>query len=149
MTTKFKTVLFDLDGTIMDTNELIIQSFLHALKGIVPADFGREHIIPSMGLPLTDQMKQFSGIEEVTQLVAAYREVNLRLHDDYVSAFPYVQEVMARLHAEGIQIGIVTTKMRLTTSVVFISQACMNISCLVPSSLWKMSNIRSLIQSQF
>ena len=115
MTTKFKTVLFDLDGTIMDTNELIIQSFLHALKGIVPADFGREHIIPSMGLPLTDQMKLFSGIEEVTQLVAAYREVNLRLHDDYVSAFPYVQEVMARLHAEGIQIGIVTTKMRLTT----------------------------------
>ncbi|BBH23148.1 pyrophosphatase PpaX [Paenibacillus baekrokdamisoli] len=115
MTTKIRTVLFDLDGTIMDTNELIIQSFMHALKGIVPSDFGREHIIPSMGLPLTDQMQLFSGIEDVTELVAAYREINLRLHDDYVKAFPYVQEVMARLQAEGIQLGIVTTKMRLTT----------------------------------
>ncbi len=107
--------MFDLDGTIMDTNELIIQSFLDALKGIVPADFNREHIIPSMGLPLSAQLQLFSGREQVDDLVAAYREVNLRLHDDYVSAFPYVKEVLERLHAAGIKIGIVTTKIRLTT----------------------------------
>ena len=56
MPTKITTVLFDLDGTIIDTNELIIESFFHALKGVVPADFGREHIIPSMGQPLTLQL---------------------------------------------------------------------------------------------
>ncbi|MBP3967124.1 pyrophosphatase PpaX [Paenibacillus lignilyticus] len=110
-----KTMLFDLDGTIMDTNELIIQSFLHSLKGIVPPEFDREHIIPSMGQPLTMQMQLFSGREDVTDLVAAYREINLQMHDDYVSAFPQVAEVFARLHEAGIQIGIVTTKMRLTT----------------------------------
>lgn len=115
MTTKIQTVLFDLDGTIMDTNELIIQSFLHSLKGIVPPEFDREHIIPSMGQPLTKQMQQFSGREDVTDLVAAYREINLHMHDEYVTAFPYVLEVFAKLHAAGLQIGIVTTKMRLTT----------------------------------
>ncbi|SEP12111.1 pyrophosphatase PpaX [Paenibacillus sp. OV219] len=115
MTTTIKTMLFDLDGTIMDTNELIIQSFIHSLKGIVSPEFDREHIIPSMGQPLTKQMQLFSGREDVTDLVAAYREINLKMHDDYVTAFPYVREVFAKLHGAGIRIGIVTTKMRLTT----------------------------------
>ncbi|MEV5028942.1 pyrophosphatase PpaX [Paenibacillus sp. LPE1-1-1.1] len=115
MTDTIKTMLFDLDGTILDTNELIIRSFIESLQGVAPEGFGREHIIPSMGEPLTDQMKRFSGLEDVTDLVAAYREVNLRLHDNYVKSFDYVNEVIARLHEQGIQIGIVTTKMRLTT----------------------------------
>jgi pyrophosphatase PpaX len=115
MTSNIKTMLFDLDGTIIDTNELIIRSFIESLQGVAPEGFGREHIIPSMGQPLTDQMKLFSGLEDVTHLVAAYREVNLRLHDDYVKPFDYVIEVIERMHKQGIQIGVVTTKMRLTT----------------------------------
>jgi pyrophosphatase PpaX len=115
MTSNIKTMLFDLDGTIIDTNELIIRSFIESLQGVAPEGFGREHIIPSMGQPLTDQMKLFSGLEDVTHLVAAYREVNLRLHDDYVKPFDYVIEVIERMHKQGIHIGVVTTKMRLTT----------------------------------
>ncbi|NIK79953.1 pyrophosphatase PpaX [Paenibacillus castaneae] len=115
MTGKIKTMLFDLDGTIIDTNELIIRSFIESLEGIVPEGFDRDHIIPSMGEPLTDQMQRFSGLEDVTELVAAYREVNLRLHDEYVKSFDYVNEVIEKLHQHGIQIGVVTTKMRLTT----------------------------------
>lgn len=112
---QIRTMLFDLDGTILDTNELIIRSFLESLKGYVPDDFCREHIIPSMGLTLTDQMKLFSGLEDVEHLVKAYRDVNLRLHDDLVKTFDHVHEVLERLHQEGVQIGVVTTKMRLTT----------------------------------
>lgn len=115
MTSTIKTMLFDLDGTIIDTNELIIRSFIESLQGVTPEGFGREHIIPSMGEPLTDQMRRFSGREDVTDLVAAYREVNLRLHDEYVKAFDHVNDVIERLHGQGIQIGVVTTKMRLTT----------------------------------
>ncbi|RJE82823.1 pyrophosphatase PpaX [Paenibacillus sp. 1011MAR3C5] len=112
---QIRTMLFDLDGTILDTNELIIRSFLESLKGYVPEDFCRDHIIPSMGLTLADQMKLFSGLEDVEHLVKAYREVNLRLHDDLVRTFEYVNEVLENLHREGVQIGVVTTKMRLTT----------------------------------
>lgn len=115
MTGNIRTMLFDLDGTILDTNELIIRSFIEALKGVAEEGFGREHIIPSMGEPLTDQLKRFSGLEEVSHLVAAYREVNLRLHDELVKPFEYVVEVLRNLHDKGIQIGVVTTKMRLTT----------------------------------
>ncbi|GBG09091.1 pyrophosphatase PpaX [Paenibacillus agaridevorans] len=110
-----RTMLFDLDGTILDTNELIITSFLEALKGSVPEGFCRDHIIPSMGAPLVDQMRRFSGLEDVNHLVDAYREVNLRLHDDYVKPFEAVKEVLERLKANGVKLGVVTTKMRLTT----------------------------------
>ncbi|MFX3632466.1 MAG: pyrophosphatase PpaX [Candidatus Pristimantibacillus sp.] len=115
MTGNIRTMLFDLDGTIMDTNELIIRSFLESLEGFVPAEFSREHIIPNMGLTLSAQMKIFSGLEEVAHLEAAYRKVNLRLHDEFVKSFPHVNEVIKNLHEQGIRIGVVTTKMRLTT----------------------------------
>jgi len=115
MKTQIKTILFDLDGTILDTNELIIRSFMESLKGFVPESFGREHIIPSMGEPLADQMRRFSGLEDVSPLVAAYREVNFRIHDEYVKPFDYVREVIANMHEHGVQIGVVTTKIRLTT----------------------------------
>lgn len=111
----YDTVLFDLDGTILDTNELIIISFLHALKGVAEEGFSRDHIIPSMGAPLVDQMRRFSGLENVDHLIDAYREINLRLHDEYVKLFAHVDEVLAALHAEGVKLGVVTTKMRLTT----------------------------------
>ncbi|RUS45625.1 pyrophosphatase PpaX [Cohnella sp. AR92] len=115
MTAKITTVLFDLDGTIIDTNELIIESFLHALKGIVPEGFGREHIIPSMGMPLVTQLQQFSGREEVDDLARSYREYNLLRHDEMVTLFPGVKEVIPRLHAAGLKLGIVTTKMKPST----------------------------------
>jgi pyrophosphatase PpaX len=114
-TTKISTILFDLDGTILDTNELILQSFMHALRDIVPPGFGPEHIIPSMGQPLTAQLQLFSGLEDVAHLTSVYRTMNLQLHDELVKPFPYVVEVLAKLHASGIKLGVVTTKMRLTT----------------------------------
>ncbi len=113
--TPITTVLFDLDGTIIDTNELIIQSFLYALKGIVPPTFSREKIIPLMGQTLLAQMKQFSGREEVDELLVAYRDYSLRHHDDMVSLFPGVGEVIPLLKRHGMQLGVVTTKMRETT----------------------------------
>ncbi|MBN3524457.1 pyrophosphatase PpaX [Paenibacillus apiarius] len=110
-----QTVLFDLDGTIIDTNELIIQTFLHVLKDKTPSPFARESIIPSMGLPLEHQIRIFTGLEQVDDLVEAYREYNIARHDELVREFPHVTEVIETLHRHGIRLGVVTTKMRLTT----------------------------------
>jgi pyrophosphatase PpaX len=108
-------VLFDLDGTILDTNELIIRSFLHALRGVTPPEFGREQIIPHMGKPLKDQLRHFAGRDDIDDLYAAYREYNWREHDALVTAFPHVAEVLERLKAAGLKIGVVTTKLRVTS----------------------------------
>ncbi|NGZ77123.1 pyrophosphatase PpaX [Saccharibacillus alkalitolerans] len=112
MNSAIKTVLFDLDGTIIDTNELIIDSFMNAMSDI---PLTRETIIPHMGTTLENQLRVFSGLEDVRELEKAYRTYNLAHHDAMVKPFPYVQEVVRDLHAAGIRLGVVTTKIRPTT----------------------------------
>lgn len=109
-----RTVLFDLDGTIVNSNELILQSFLNVLKDIAP-DVTREFMIPHMGKTLDDQLRIFSGREHIDDLVPLYRKYNLENHDRLIEEFPHVREVISRLHSEGIRMGIVTTKIRQTT----------------------------------
>ncbi|SFM24470.1 pyrophosphatase PpaX [Paenibacillus sp. 1_12] len=109
------TLLFDLDGTIIDTNELIIQSFIHTFEGITEEPVTREHIIPNMGRPLIEQMKYFSGRENVEDLVLKYRTFNIEKHDKLVTEFSGVRETLGKLHAAGIKMGIVTSKVRITS----------------------------------
>ncbi|MBL0386951.1 pyrophosphatase PpaX [Tumebacillus sp. ITR2] len=107
-------VLYDLDGTLLDTNELIISSFEHALGTHTPGAYTREDILPHMGAPLYEQMENFApGRSE--ELVATYRRFNIEQHDTLVTAFPHVQDVLRELHEAGVKQAIVTSKMRLTT----------------------------------
>jgi pyrophosphatase PpaX len=110
------TILFDLDGTLLDTNELIIQSFLHALQVHELAPVLREDIIGQMGKPLREQIALFSKRTEVDDLVGTYREFNLRKHDEMVLIFPNVKETLASFHAQGLKLGVVTSKVRLTVA---------------------------------
>ena len=112
---KYKTILFDLDGTILNTNELIINSFLYTLEHFYPGQYQREHIIPHMGKPLFEQMVIFGDEEHAPAMVDYYREHNLRTHDEYVMEFPHVKEVLQKLKDEGATLGVVTTKMLNTT----------------------------------
>ncbi|CAM3703098.1 pyrophosphatase PpaX [Marinicrinis lubricantis] len=113
-----ETVLFDLDGTILDTNELIIESFIHVMEGKMDPPLTRERLIHQMGKPLAMQMRYFSGRgeqEPVDDLIREYRAYNLRRHDELVRPFPYVKEVLQSLKDSGIRLGVVTSKIRLTS----------------------------------
>lgn len=112
MNPAIKTVLFDLDGTIIDTNQLIIDSFMNIMHDV---PLTRETIIPHMGTTLQNQLRVFSGLEDVRELEKAYRTYNLAHHDSMVKPFPHVQEVVRDLHAAGIRLGVVTTKIRPTS----------------------------------
>lgn len=109
-------VLFDLDGTIVDTNELIISSFMHALKENGLAPLTREEIIPHMGTTLQQQMRVFSGLEDAIDILEkSYRSYNTAHHDELVRSFPHVNETIEELSRRGIKLGIVTTKIRPST----------------------------------
>lgn len=110
-------VLFDLDGTIVNTNELIINSFMHTLKENDLPSLTREQIIPLMGTTLQQQLSAFSGLEakDISLLERSYRSYNNAHHDELVQAFPYVNETMEELQRRGIKLGVVTTKIRPNT----------------------------------
>ncbi|MFD2671014.1 pyrophosphatase PpaX [Marinicrinis sediminis] len=112
------TVLFDLDGTILDTNELIIESFMHVMEGRSFKPLTRDWLIQHMGKPLNTQLRYFTNRaeeEDVEDLVKLYRTYNLERHDDLVRAFPHTLEVCEALKQQGVRMGVVTSKVRLTS----------------------------------
>ena len=111
---KYQTVLFDLDGTLIDTNELIITSFLYVLQNHLPGKFTREDIIPHMGGTLHEQMEFFGGADLRDTLIHDYRVHNEIIHDEYVREFHNVKEALEDLKELGVTMGIVTTKQRKT-----------------------------------
>jgi pyrophosphatase PpaX len=111
---KYNTVLFDLDGTLIDTNELIISSFLYTLDKFYPGRYRREDILPHMGKILPEQMAIFDP-DNVEALVETYREHNIRMHDQMVREFPHVADVVKELDRHGVTMGIVTSKQITTT----------------------------------
>ena len=113
MDTQIDTVLFDLDGTLIDTNELIIQSFLHTMEHYFPGQYEREHVFPFMGPTLQETFEKLNPTK-VEEMIQTYREFNHREHDRLVKEFEGVYETVEALIRHGYKIGIVTTKIRET-----------------------------------
>jgi len=110
MNTKLTTILFDLDGTLINTNELIIQSFLHTLHEYFPGQYSRNDVLPFMGPTLVETFGEIHP-DAVDEMVASYRAFNLTNHDALVTEFEGVLETIVALKEKGYKMGIVTSKM--------------------------------------
>lgn len=109
MTNKITTILFDLDGTLIDTNELIITTYLHTLEKYYPSKYQREDVLPFLGPTLHEA---FGSIDPdlVEEMVLEYRAFNIANHDELVTEFAGVFETVQSLKDKGYKLGIVTTK---------------------------------------
>jgi pyrophosphatase PpaX len=115
---RYPTVLFDLDGTLVDSGAIILASFKHAAKTVLARDVEDEQIAALVGgSNLYDQMAVLDP-SRVEELVRAYREHNRPLHDE-LQAFDGVEELVGTLSAEGRKLGIVTAKGRATVELAF------------------------------
>lgn len=106
---KINTLLFDFDGTLLDTNELIIQTFLAVLDHHYPGRFNREDALHFIG-PSLEQT--FTAIDptRVEELTTEYRQLNRIMHDDLVEEYDGVAETVRHLKAQGLKMAIVSTK---------------------------------------
>jgi pyrophosphatase PpaX len=104
-------VLFDLDGTLIDSIDLILKSAQYAfLKCGLTAPTDQEWLT-GVGRPLPTMFRQFSaGDAQVETLIAAYREFQMANHDTLVQGYPGVPEMLGTLAADGHPLAIVTSK---------------------------------------
>lgn len=115
---RYSTVLFDLDGTLIDSGEIILSSFRHATKTVLEQEIPDEVLAAAVGgSNIHDQMRAFDE-ERAEELVRVYREHNEPLHDDLV-AFEGIERLLERLKTEGRRLGIVTAKRRRTVDLAF------------------------------
>lgn len=104
------TILFDLDGTLIDTNELIITTFLHTLDKYYPGSYQREDVLPFIGPSLHETFGSIDP-DRVEEMILEYRSFNIANHDRMVTEFTGVSETVQALLKKGYKLGIVTTKM--------------------------------------
>jgi pyrophosphatase PpaX len=112
---KINTVLFDLDGTLINTNELIIESFLHTLNAYYPSKYQRADVLPFLGPTLYETFGTLNP-EKMEEMVKVYRKFNHEQHDTLVTEFETVFDTVKTLHEQGFKLGIVTTKIRDTVN---------------------------------
>jgi pyrophosphatase PpaX len=107
-------VLFDFDGTLVDTTEMIHQSMKHATSSVLGReDIPRETLLANVGRPLPRQMELIDA-ENAELLLEAYRSHHEQHHDTLIGEFPGVEESLARLGSAGIKVAVVTSKRRLS-----------------------------------
>lgn len=108
--TGYASVIFDLDGTLLDTIQLIVESHRHALTTVLGRDESDEVLRAGIGVPLFEQMRGFDE-ERAQELFDAYRAFNRARHDEFAREYDGVLDVVAELSEAGVPIGIATSKM--------------------------------------
>jgi len=103
-------ILFDLDGTLIDTIELILSSARHAFEEwpVRPTD---EEWVRGIGTPLVQQLRAYAANDdEVALLLARYRRYQNEHHDRLTRCYDDVPDVIAALADRGHQMAVVTSK---------------------------------------
>jgi pyrophosphatase PpaX len=126
VTDQQRAILFDLDGTLIDTTDLIVQCFHFSWNTVCSFNHSREALIKTFGMPLRDAMYQlltsgepksdtigvFSDQHIIENLLSAYRSFNLSNHDSLAQPFQGACEVLKELRRRGYLIAVVTSKSR-------------------------------------
>ncbi|MDA3899221.1 MAG: HAD-IA family hydrolase [Spirochaetes bacterium] len=110
---KYKTFLFDADGTLLDTVNLIIKCFEYTLSHYGKPVPERSVIASHIGIPFKKQIIFYFGdiSEEMAEEIwNFYREYQLKHYQDYIALFPDTLEVLQQLKSKGAQLGVVTSR---------------------------------------
>ncbi len=116
----YQTYLFDSDGTLLDTAELIFQTFLYTCKKYGDFNIERPRVIADIGTPLVRQIQLYLGQlseSELTLILADYKDYQLSIYQHHLSVFPGVEETLQQLKNRGRQLAVVTSRKLDTTEI--------------------------------
>jgi len=115
---RFPVVLFDLDGTVVDSGEIILASMRHATREVLGREYRDEELMQAVGGPGLEAQMEALAPDYVHELVSGYRAHNEPLHDELRSC-DGMGDVLVRLRDEGRRLGLVTAKRRSTVELAF------------------------------
>ena len=115
---RYPVVLFDLDGTVIDTGAIILASMRHTAETVIGGSYTDEQLLAAVGGPGLEAQMQALDPERVDELVTVYRAHNEPLHDT-ISVCAGMDVVLDELKDRGHRLGIVTAKRRLTADLAF------------------------------
>jgi len=117
---RFPVVLFDLDGTVIDSGAIILASMRHAAREVLGAEPPEEELMAAVGGPGLEAQMRALAPDRVEELVVSYRAHNEPLHGELVCC-EGIDDVLVRLKEEGRRLGIVSAKRRETIELAFAS----------------------------
>lgn len=107
-----KTYLFDLDGTLLDSIDLILDSFHHTSRAHLDRELDDSFWLAGIGTPLRPQLSRIARSEsELEAMLDTYRVYNLAQHDAMAKPFPGVVDVVRSLDRQGAKLALVTSKL--------------------------------------
>ena len=115
---RFPVVLFDLDGTVVDTGAIILASMRHAAETVLGVDYTDDQLLASVGGPGLEAQMHALDPARVDELVRVYREHNEPLHAT-IAVCEGMDAVLDELHDRGHRLGVVTAKRRATVDLAF------------------------------
>ena len=115
---RFPVVLFDLDGTLVDSGAIILGSFHHATETVLQRRFPDEQIMAQVGGSNLAEQMQLLAPDRVDELVRVYRDHNDPQYSE-LACFDGIVDVLASLKREGRRLGVVSAKRKPTVQRVF------------------------------
>ena len=112
---RFRIVLFDLDGTLIDSGPIILASMRHAVTTVLAREIPDEELALTIGGQGIVAQMQAIDAKRADELLEAYKEHNDGLHET-LEAFDDLLAVLPRLKAQGRTLGIVTAKRHRTVT---------------------------------
>ena len=115
---RFPVVLFDLDGTVIDSGAIILASMRHAAKEVLGEEPPDELLMAAVGGPGLEAQMHALAPDRVQELVTVYRAHNEPLHAQ-LACCTGIDDLLVRLKDDGSRLGLVTAKRRATVALAF------------------------------
>jgi pyrophosphatase PpaX len=115
---RYPIVLFDLDGTVVDTGAIILASMRHAAETVLGGGYSDEQLMAGVGGSGLEAQMIALDPARAEELVTVYRAHNEPLHDT-IDVCPGMDVALAELKERGHRLGIVTAKRHKTVALAF------------------------------
>ncbi len=110
---EYQYYFFDVDGTLLDTMELIYQTFRYTCLKYGNFEIDRKDVTKHVGIPIMQQMKMYFkdfSDEKLNEILASHREYQKQIYREYLKLFPDTIEILEILKDKKKKTALVTSR---------------------------------------